>query len=292
MKPIRPFLAAALATLCLLPLAAAAQSNPQGIEVHDAYARALGASGAVFFTIHNHGDQDVTLTGATTAAAAMAGLHTHVESADGMMQMIPIDGGVPLPSGREHAFARGADHIMLMGLTSDLANGDTVTVTLTFDGADPLTFDAVIENDRPAEAGAEVEGGHGHGNTGHDAAAPDTTGMTDPDAVTAVMMAQFDTPETPLTVDPVVVEGDHALASWAQDGRGGRALLERRHGQWVIVLCGGPDLRLPGFLAENGVSAAQTLSQMYNAAEDALGAEKVALYSSFQGVQIISGPTD
>ena len=128
---------------------------------------------------------------------------------------------------------------MLMGLTSDLVNGDTVTVTLTFDGADPLTFDAVIENDRPAGAGAEVEGGHGHGNTGHDAAAPDTTGMTDPDAVTAVMMAQFDTPENPLTVDPISVQGDVAIAGWAQGDKGGRAFLRNGDMGWSIEVCAG-----------------------------------------------------
>ena len=110
----------------------------------------------------------------------------------------------------------------------------------------------------------------------------------DTDAIIAIMKAQFDTPENPLSVDPVVVEGDNALASWAQGDKGGRALLARRDGQWQIVLCGGEDLRMPAFLGEHGVSAAETLSQMYNAAEDGLGADKVALSSSFQGVVMIS----
>jgi hypothetical protein len=122
------------------------------------------------------------------------------------------------------------------------------------------------------------------------AAMVDTAGLSDSDAVIATLKAQFDTPEAPLTVDPVVVEGDHALASWAQGDKGGRALLERRDGVWQVILCGGPDLRMPAFLAQHGVTAAEALSQMFNAAEDGLGADKVALSSSFEGVVMITEP--
>lgn len=154
MKAFRTLLAALAAiTLLLSPLSA--QENAEGIEVHDPYARVLagvGASGAVFFTLHNHGDLNVTLTGASSPQAEMAGLHTHVTSADGMMQMIEIEGGVALPDGAHHDFARGGDHVMLMGLTADLKDGDFVTLTLTFDGASPLTFNAVVDNARAPEA--------------------------------------------------------------------------------------------------------------------------------------------
>jgi copper(I)-binding protein len=127
------------------------QANAQGIEVHDAYARALGgagSAGAVFFALHNHGPEDAVLIGAATPAAAMAEFHTHKESADGLMQMLPIEGGIAMPSGAKHSFGRGEDHLMLMGLTTDLSEGDIITITLTFDGADPLTFEAVVDNAR------------------------------------------------------------------------------------------------------------------------------------------------
>ena len=61
-------------------------------------------------------------------------------------------------------------------------------------------------------------------------------------------------------------------------------------GVWQVILCGGPDLRMPAFLAQHGVTAAETLSQMFNAAEDGLGADKVALSSSFEGVVMITEP--
>jgi hypothetical protein len=51
------------------------------------------------------------------------------------------------------------------------------------------------------------------------------------------MKGMFDTPENPLSVEPVVVLGDNAIAGWVQGERGGRALLWRVDGQWEIRLC-------------------------------------------------------
>lgn len=307
MTLFRSLLAAAATCITLTsPALAHSDEHPEGIHIHDAYARTMGgmgASGAVFFLIHNNTEADITITGAASDVANVVELHTHKEGADGVMQMLKIEGGVPVPFGEMHEFKRGADHVMLMGLKRELKDGDIVTVTLSFDGAEPVTFDAVVDNARKPGEGAmngmegmdhsqmdhsQMGNGHQHGAT----MAPVTTGMADPEAITAIMKAQFDTPEAPLTVDPVVVQGDHALASWAQGGKGGRALLERRDGVWTIVLCGGADLRMPTFLTEHGVTGAEALSQMFNAQEDALGADKVGLYSSFEGVVMISEPAN
>lgn len=291
---------AALAAALVFAQSALAEEHPNAIHVHDAFALTSMKTGAVFFMIHNHTDKDVVITGVASDAAELAELHTHKDAGGGVMQMMKIEGGVALAAGEMHEFARGGDHVMLMGLKSDLAEGDVITITLTFDGAEPLTFDTLVSADAMkgghdhSQMGQSEEGqgqdhaamGHAHGHGA--VAAVDTTGMTDDQAIAAIMKAQFETPENPLTVEPVAIQGDHAVASWAQDGKGGRALLERRHGVWTIVLCGGEDLRLPSFLTENGVTDADALSAMFNTAEDALGEEKVKLYSSFEGVVMIS----
>ena len=272
-------LLAATAALFTLPAFA------EGVHINDPYAitrGAIGATGAVFFIVENHADADDRLTAVASDVAEMVEMHTHSQNADGVMTMPAVPEGFPIAAGGELVLQRGGNHIMLMGLTRALKDGDVIELTLTFEHAGDVVVEVPVDNHHKAAAG-------GHDHAAHDMTKMvDTTGMTDADAVIAVMKAQFDTPENPLTVDPVVVEGDNALASWAQGDKGGRALLARREGQWQIVLCGGEDLRMPGFLAENGVSAAETLSQMYNAAEDGLGADKVALYSSFQGVVMIS----
>lgn len=155
MTMFRTLLTAAAAALSL---AAPAFAHGSGeVHIHDAYARSMGgmgASGAVFFVIENAGHHDITITAAASDAAEMVQLHTHKEDANGVMQMIEIEGGVPVAAGASHPFERGADHVMLMGLTRELKDGDVVTVTLTIDGADPVTFDAVVDNARkPAEGG-------------------------------------------------------------------------------------------------------------------------------------------
>lgn len=295
---------AAIAALIALPAFA-----HDGVHINNPYARVIGgvgASGAVFFEIENHQDVDDRLMSVTTDVADKAELHTHKEEG-GVMKMMHVPEGFAVPALGFHSLARGGDHVMLMGLKSELKNGDVIDLTLTFERAGDVPVQAVIDNDRTPEDGAmghDMDGhdmgnhdANAHGTAGHDAHAAhsggdaamvDTSGMIDPQAIAAIMKAQFETPQSPLTIDPIIVEGDHALASWAQDGKGGRALLERREGAWVIVLCGGADLRLPEFLGKNGVSAADKLSALFNSAEDALGEDQVNLYSSFEGVVMIS----
>lgn len=316
------FAALAAALSLSLPAFADTHEHPEGMHVHDVYARSMGqvgASGAVFFMIHNNTTTDDRLIGASADVAERVELHTHKEDANGVMQMLEVPEGFPVAAGEMHALARGGDHVMLLGLTRELKDGDSFPLTLTFEQAGEITVEAVVDNARKPEGGAmdhdhgdgHDHSGHGmdqgnasdamqhghdaqghaaHGHAGHDMAAMvDQTGLSDAEAVVAVMKAQFDTPENPLTVTPVVIEGAHALASWEQGGNGGRALLRKADMGWEIVLCGGEDLRMPAFLGQHGVSGAEQLSALFNAEEDKLGSEKVALYSSFDGVVMVAG---
>jgi hypothetical protein len=110
--------------------------------------------------------------------------------------------------------------------------------------------------------------------------------LTDEQAIVRVMKQQFDKPNSPLTAMPLAVEGEWAMAGWLQDGRGGRALLNKRQGQWVIVVCGGDGLRQAGTLAQTGMKAhvAQTLAQKLQSAESRLPAETLRKFSSFEGM--------
>lgn len=132
------------------------------ITVEDAYARVSrpGApNGAAFMTILNDGDEPVQLVAAESDVAARVELHTHIDAGDGVMKMRKVEGGFSVPAGGSHELARGGDHVMFMGLERTLETGDTVTVTLTFEGADPLTIDIPVDNERMDMHG----GGMGHG---------------------------------------------------------------------------------------------------------------------------------
>lgn len=161
---------AALAAALSLAFPALADEHPDGMHVHDVYARSmggLGASGAVFFMIHNNSETDDRLIAARADVAERVELHTHIEDANGVMQMREIEGGIAVPAGAMHELARGGDHVMLLGLTRELADGDRFPLTLVFETAGELTVEAVIDNARKPAAGSHDHGSHDHGAHGH-----------------------------------------------------------------------------------------------------------------------------
>lgn len=146
-------LLAAAAVLLALPAHA-----HDGVLITDAYARSTGMTGGIFMHIDNHSDSDDRLLSASTEAAEKAELHTHKSSADGVMQMLAVPEGFPIPALQSHALARGGDHIMLMGLTRKLVDGDIITITLTFEHAGAVTVDVPVDNARKPEPMGAMEG--------------------------------------------------------------------------------------------------------------------------------------
>lgn len=146
-----------LAALAVLSPAAALAN--EGLTIRDAYVRSTNPkTAAAFMVVENHGAADCRLTGVSSDAAEMVELHTHAE-VDGVMKMQKVEGGIAIPAGTEHALARGGDHVMLMGLTKPLAQGDTVALTLDFGDCGTRPIEAALDNDRAGES----HGGHkGH----------------------------------------------------------------------------------------------------------------------------------
>lgn len=104
-------------------------------------------------------------------------------------------------------------------------------------------------------------------------------------AITAVMRGMFDKPDLPLDAGPVAVSGDHALADWTQGSMGGRALLERRGGKWVVTLCSGDALRDPKMLEQARVPPADAaaIAAALVTAERTVAAARLRRMSSFKG---------
>lgn len=159
-------LIAVLAALAVAPILAPAAHAHDGIHIENAYARVNpSGSGAVFFEIVNHSDQPDRLIAAASDAAARVELHTHVQDAQGVMRMIEVEDGIPVAGGETRVLARGGDHVMLMGLTKPLKDGDVVPLTLTFERGEVLTLEVPVDNARaPAGHGGHADHqGHGHG---------------------------------------------------------------------------------------------------------------------------------
>ncbi len=106
-----------------------------------------------------------------------------------------------------------------------------------------------------------------------------------------LMKRQFERPDAPLTVQPVVVLGDAAVASWVQQGRGGRALLRKERSGWSIHVCAGKGPTQPDFLTLAGVPETQAadLARQVVKAESASTAAQRALFDSFEGVLKVGG---
>jgi periplasmic copper chaperone A len=84
---------------------------------------------ALFMQISNQGG-DAELVGASTEAAKIVELHTHVND-NGVMRMRKVD-KIDIPAGQSVMLQPGGFHIMFIGLNHDLNIGDSVNVTLEF----------------------------------------------------------------------------------------------------------------------------------------------------------------
>lgn len=111
-------------------------------------------------------------------------------------------------------------------------------------------------------------------------------GSPEQTAIKGLMRKTWERPNAPLSIDPVVVVDDYAIAGWIQDGRGGRALLRKKHGVWDVVLCSGDQLRLPDTVTATGASSelASRLVANLLAAEQRLSPDQLAKFASFEGI--------
>ena len=140
----------------------AAPSPPQEVRAGDlaitrAWSRAAmqGGSGAGFLTIANRGSAPDRLLSASSPAAGRLELHTHVTEG-GVMRMREIP-AIEIPPGQAVSLEPGGLHLMLIGLTRPLRQGETVPLTLRFERAGEVQVTLTVE-----AAGARGPGGHGH----------------------------------------------------------------------------------------------------------------------------------
>ncbi|MBQ0802024.1 MAG: copper chaperone PCu(A)C [Sulfitobacter litoralis] len=154
----------------------------EGIMVDDAYIRsstAKSTSGAAFMVVMNHSSADDRLIGASSDVADKVELHSHRSDDNGIMRMGEIEGGVAIAADEMHAFKRGGDHLMFMGLKESLVEGAMVPVTLEFEKAGAVEIEVMVDQDRKPNHGKmkhdkmkhdKIEHGdmkHDHGDMDH-----------------------------------------------------------------------------------------------------------------------------
>lgn len=138
--------AAGVGAALLMSLAACGSATADGdagvaagtptVVVSDAWVRATAGTDdpsmtGAFMALDNEGEEDVTLTGAASPVAGMVELH-EMAMVDGAMVMQRIEGGIDIAAGYGQVLMPGGNHVMLMGLTDELAPGDEVELVLEF----------------------------------------------------------------------------------------------------------------------------------------------------------------
>lgn len=115
-----------------------------------------------------------------------------------------------------------------------------------------------------------------------EARADDTSQQTA--AIAALIKKTWEKPDQLITVEPVVFAGAHAVASWVQGARGGRALLKRDDQKaWSVVLCSGDGLKTADGMVSAGVPKddAAALANDLALAEATVPQSQRALFSTF-----------
>jgi periplasmic copper chaperone A len=111
------------------------------ISVADAWAGpASGADGSMeaYMTIANRGREADVLKRVRTKTAKAVEISQPTLTSDGVLQMRPVEGGLPIEAGASLTFEPGGTHLMLVGLTDALEAGEQLLITLEFDRAGPV----------------------------------------------------------------------------------------------------------------------------------------------------------
>lgn len=155
MKP-RSLLAALGLTLLSLPVLA----EPLAIEQAQVRAVPPGAeASAAFMVLHNPGEAEVRLVDAHSPVATVLELHNHVD-VDGVMQMRRIP-EIAIPAGGSATLAPGGLHLMLIGLTQPLVEGEPVAIELVFEDGRRQALEAPVTR-VSVQADDAAHARHGH----------------------------------------------------------------------------------------------------------------------------------
>lgn len=123
-------------------------ASPAADEIHvvDPYAHAVppvSENSAVFMTLKNSGTVDHALVSASSPAAEVVELHTHVKDGD-VMGMRKID-SIDVKAGETTVLEPGGLHVMLLGLKHPLSAGSTVEIDLSFADGSATTVVASVK---------------------------------------------------------------------------------------------------------------------------------------------------
>jgi periplasmic copper chaperone A len=157
LRTLIEILAALLLTFAAL-LAISQMAKADGIEIRDAYARATigtAKTGIVYFKLANRTNDADRLRALTTDVADRAEVHLHAMK-NGVMTMDRI-ACLELVPNSQIEFAPGGLHVMLIGLSRPLRQGDSFALRFIFDRAGETSVTVPVKSSTEGALDAHPE---------------------------------------------------------------------------------------------------------------------------------------
>lgn len=120
---------------------------------------------AVYATVTNAGESDITITGASVEVTNRVELHNTSMDDDGLMTMAEEPEGFVVPAGGSFTFEPGGPHVMLFDIDPAAYPSDALDVTFSFDNGEPTFASAQV---RALDGDAADHSGHGDEDHGGD----------------------------------------------------------------------------------------------------------------------------
>ncbi len=98
---------------------------------------------AAYFTIVNNGEKDITLVNVASDSAKLVEMHEHIKH-NGTFRMQKME-PLTIPAKGKANFEPGGNHIMFIGVTKPIENGDKIDITLSFDDGSQKTITTVAK---------------------------------------------------------------------------------------------------------------------------------------------------
>lgn len=135
-----------IASICVAGLVQAEEIRHGTLVIETPWTRATppnAMTAASYMVIRNTGDAADRLLGGSAAFAGKVEIH-EMSMTDGMMRMREVAGGLVIPPGESVTLKPGGLHVMMMGMTDSLREGETVAITFDFEKAGPVTLDLPV----------------------------------------------------------------------------------------------------------------------------------------------------
>ncbi|NJL92948.1 MAG: copper chaperone PCu(A)C [Anaerolineae bacterium] len=120
-----------------------APTLPEDLVIYDFWTRPViggeGAIGAAYMRIANQGETVLSLVGGATEAAAVVEIHEMAMGEGDVMMMRPMP-ALELPAGETVVLEPGGLHVMLIGVSEDLAVGQAIPLTLVLEDGTEVTL--------------------------------------------------------------------------------------------------------------------------------------------------------